>query len=94
VLGGSDAPYGPLNPWVSIASAIRRQCPSGAVLGAAEALDPEAALRLLRTGGSIRAGEPVDRCLINPDWLKRAISTSDPDPIALTLVGGKAVYVR
>lgn len=94
LLGGSDAPYGPLNPWIAIAAAIHRKCPSGAVLGAEEALDPQTALRLFRTGGTIQPGAPGDCCLVDADWREQLADTIAPDPVALTLVGGKPVYVR
>lgn len=41
----SDAPYGPVDPWPVMAAAVHRRTASGRVLGAAERLDPEAALR-------------------------------------------------
>ena len=94
LLGGSDAPYGPLNPWIAIAAAVRRRCPSGAVLGASEALDPQTALGLFRTGDAIRPGAPGDCCLVDADWREQLADTIAPDPVALTLVGGKPVYVR
>ncbi|MDP3676687.1 MAG: amidohydrolase family protein [Novosphingobium sp.] len=94
LLGGSDAPYGPANPWTAIASAVRRKCTSGEVLGPREALDPQQALGLFRTGGAIRAGAPADCCLIDHDWRERVADTIAPDPVALTLIDGEPVYAR
>lgn len=94
LLGGSDAPYGPLNPWIAIAAAIRRKCPSGAVLGADEALDPQAALRLFRSGATIQPGAPADCCLVDSDWEEQLVRSIAPDPVALTLVGGRPVHIR
>lgn len=94
LLGGSDAPYGPANPWIAIASAVRRKCPSGEVLGPHEALAPPAALRLFRTGGAIHVGAPADCCLVERDWPERVGDTGAPDPVALTLIAGQPAYVR
>src|SRR5690606_17919951 len=43
---GSDAPYGPLNPWEIIRAACDRRTGGGRQIGAAEALHPAQALGL------------------------------------------------
>jgi predicted amidohydrolase YtcJ len=48
VLAGSDAPYGDPDPWVGVAAAVDRRTAGGRALGAGEALDLAAALRLYR----------------------------------------------
>jgi predicted amidohydrolase YtcJ len=70
--GGSDAPFGELNPWAAMAAAVNR--PPG--FGAGEALSPEAALGLFLghpddPGGAARrvaAGAPADLCLLDRGW--------------------------
>ena len=64
------------------------------MLGASEALDPQTALGLFRTGGTIRPGARADCCLVDADWREQLAGTIAPDPVALTLVGGKPVYIR
>lgn len=72
VAGSSDAPYGPLDPWIGMATSIDRKAPSGAVVGALEGLTPRDALdRYLSPlddpGGPVRrvaVGGPADLCLL------------------------------
>lgn len=94
LLGGSDAPYGPLNPWIAIRAAIARRCASGTVLGADEALSSDAVLRLFCSGGRLHPGAPADCCLVDPDWREQLGDSDDPAPVALTLVGGTPVFCR
>lgn len=76
--GSSDAPFGDPSPWLAMNAAVRRQAPSGTVLGAAEALSPEDALALfmgnLRTPGGpprrIDVGVLADLCLLDRPWAK------------------------
>ncbi len=73
VAGGTDAPYGPTDPWRAMAAAVDRRTPSGAVLGADEGLDPARALGLFLgtaadPGGPARRiepGAPGDLCLLD-----------------------------
>ena len=73
VAGGTDAPYGPTDPWRAMAAAVDRRTPSGAVLGADEGLDPDRALGLFLgtaadPGGPsrrIEPGAPGDLCLLD-----------------------------
>ncbi len=73
---GSDAPYGDPDPWRAFDAALRRTSRAGHVLGAGEALDPAAALRLfgshpLRPGGECRqveAGAMADLCVLDRPW--------------------------
>lgn len=92
LLAGSDAPYGPVNPWEIIRAACTRQTAAGASLGRSEALAPEAALALhLPPGGPDPAhGAPADLVILRPD----ARMGADPDPVAHTLIGGTPVYSR
>jgi predicted amidohydrolase YtcJ len=68
---GTDAPFGPPDPWAAVASAVRRITPGRAVLGAGERLAPWAALRLF-LGHAARPWHPrrvvvgatADLCLL------------------------------
>lgn len=73
--GGSDAPFGGSNPWISMAGAVTRMTSAGAQIGAAEALTPEQALTLylaapeaLRRVRRVEVGAPADLCLLDRDW--------------------------
>ncbi|MEU9291180.1 amidohydrolase family protein [Streptomyces sp. NPDC048275] len=69
----SDAPYGPLAPWIVIAAAVHRTTPLGGVLTPEETLTPAAALDaylgpLENPGGPprrVRSGEPADLVLLH-----------------------------
>lgn len=73
---GSDAPYGDIDPWRAMDAALRRTSRAGRVLGADEALDPAAVLRLygshpLHPGGpcrSLAAGAVADLCVLDRPW--------------------------
>lgn len=74
--GGSDAPFGSVNPWLAMAAATTRKTNNGKEIGASEALRPEAALGLYTScpehPGVIQrrvgAHEPADLCLLNTSW--------------------------
>lgn len=96
---GSDAPFGPLDPWDALEAATERRTPSGAVLGPAERLDGPAALALL-TGRPdapwvprrVEPGQPADLCLVDrppaPPW-----EAGRPEVLA-TVVAGALAYRR
>jgi len=88
IYAGSDAPYGPLNPWITIRAAMFRKTSSGAVLGGEEALTKDRALSLFSSAGSIRQGEIADCCLIDADWTQHLLETDDPNPVLVALIGG------
>jgi predicted amidohydrolase YtcJ len=73
--GGSDAPFGGTDPWVSMAAAVTRTTPAGATIGPAEALTPEQALDLylaapeaLGEQRRVEIGAPADLCLLDRRW--------------------------
>lgn len=73
--GGSDAPFGGTDPWASMAAAVSRRTPSGAMIGAAEALTPEQALGLylaapeaLDHRRGVEVGATADLCLLDRNW--------------------------
>jgi predicted amidohydrolase YtcJ len=97
VAAGSDAPFGPLDPWVAIQAAVDRRTQSGSTVGPGERLSPATA-RSLFSGradrpGDLRrvaVGEPGDLCLIGGH-----ASTSAPGTTVLaTVVDGTVIYER
>jgi predicted amidohydrolase YtcJ len=71
VAGSSDMPFGPLDPWQAIVTAVGRRSPSGAAIGLHEAVDAATALRLYLgraddpgTPRRVTAGEPADLCVL------------------------------
>jgi predicted amidohydrolase YtcJ len=74
VLASSDAPYGPVDPWLCMATAVERRTASGHLLGEAERVSPEQALSgYLRSEPrapirQIVAGAPASLCLLDRSW--------------------------
>lgn len=71
VAAGTDAPFGPADPWAVVAAAVARRTRSGALLGPGEALSPGAALGLfLGAPGApgrrrrVVPGAPADLCVL------------------------------
>jgi predicted amidohydrolase YtcJ len=96
--GGSDAPYGSADPWYAMAAAVSRAAPSGAVIGADEALTPEEALALyladpldLARQRRIAPGEPADLCLLGRSWAS-ARTRLDSGDVAVTIAGGRLIH--
>lgn len=88
MLGGSDAPYGDINPWVGLRAALDRKTREGAVIGAGEAVDRSAALSLYRSTELV-VGAPAD--LILYEWPE---DRGQPDTVGLTMIGGTIVWQR
>jgi predicted amidohydrolase YtcJ len=99
VAAGTDAPFGALDPWSAIATAIDRRTATGTPLGPGESLAPAQALRLFLgtakdPGGPPRLvtpGEPADLCLLDrslPDALRRPRAAH----VRVTIAGGAVVY--
>lgn len=84
----SDAPYTSANPWRAMQAAVDRRTPSGAVIGAGEAVAPEQAYELmtddLRLPGRLKrrveVGAPADLCLLPAPWaaLRQRLSQVEP----------------
>ncbi|MBC2667658.1 amidohydrolase family protein [Novosphingobium piscinae] len=97
---GSDAPYGPLDPWAAMRAAVERRTAAGTPFGPAEALTPEAALALfladprdLGRQRRIAVGEPADCCLLDRPW-QQARSRLEAGLVRGTIVGGALRFVR
>lgn len=89
VLAGSDAPYALPNPWIAIRAAMLRQTPSGAIIGAQEALSAEQALALFSPDCPITIGAPADYCLIDPDWPTLLMQEDGFNPVIMTVIKGQ-----
>lgn len=95
---GSDAPYGPEDPWTAIRAAVQRRTSTGQPLGMAESLNPEAALALftssLRTPGTppgpLAVGDPADLCLLAVPW-RQAREELTAELVRATVVNGQPV---
>lgn len=98
--GGSDAPYGSADPWKSMAAAISRRTPGGAVIGPDEALTPEDALALYLADPAdfsrqrrIAIGATADLCLLDRPWAE-VQARFDKNDVRLVIAGGKLIHQR
>lgn len=95
---GSDAPFGPADPWLAMQAAVDRRTADGAVLGPDEGLTPEQAVALFTgpahdPGGPSRRvapGAPADLCLLAVPWVE-ARRRLTADYVAATIVAGALV---
>ncbi len=99
VVASSDAPYGPLNPWLCMAAAVSRRCVDGSVLNAAEAVPPATALSGYLSAAQMPGGPPREITPGSPAdlvLLDRPISHAYSDLSAVkaraTLIAGQLVY--
>ncbi|MGZ4729477.1 MAG: amidohydrolase family protein [Acidimicrobiales bacterium] len=96
VAAGTDAPFGRPDPWQLIGAAVTRRAPSGAILGAAERLDPPAALDLLlrpgaRPGAAARrvaVGRAADLCVLSGSRAE-ALGAPTDVRVARVIIGGR-----
>ena len=95
----SDAPYGPLNPWQVMQSAVARRTAGGAVVGARDCVSPEQALagylsKPLAPGATVRkvaVGERADLCLLSQPW-QQVRGDLALALVVFTMVAGELVY--
>ncbi len=98
---GTDAPFGHPDPWAAMAAAVTRRTASGKVIGAGEALSPEAALALFliplgEPGGAPRRvteGAIADLCLLDRPWqdARRDLAAVR---VRMTIKDGRVVWTR
>jgi predicted amidohydrolase YtcJ len=88
VAGGTDAPYGPADPWLSIATAVGRATSGGAVLGAGERISPAEALGLFTAGREVGIGRRADLCVLRVPRRALATTPMTSELVAVTLIGG------
>ncbi len=99
VAGSTDAPYTSPDPWRAMRAAVSRQAPSGAVVGAAEAVSPTRALELFLgdlhdPAGPPRAvvvGAPADLCLLSRSRAA-VLARLRADDVVATLCAGRIVH--
>lgn len=98
--GGSDAPYGDADPWKSIAAAVNRRTPSGAMIGPDERLTPEAALALYLADPAdfsrqraVSVGAMADLCLMDRPW-SEVRARLDRSDVRMVIAGGNLVHQR
>jgi len=97
--GGTDAPFGNLNPWLAIRSAINRRTKSGAVLGRTERLGRQRALELFLTTPERPGGQPrrvtvsgaADLCVLDAP-LSEVLADPSSDHVVATIVQGEVIF--
>jgi predicted amidohydrolase YtcJ len=101
--GGTDAPFGDPDPWRAMQAAVARRTGTaavpGAVLGAAERLEPEEALALFTSDAEAPGGPPrriavgarADLCLLDRPWSAARAALSRAR-VHATIVGGSVVW--
>jgi predicted amidohydrolase YtcJ len=99
--GGTDAPFGDLDPWAAMRAAVERRSRSGRVLGGDEALSPERALALFlsppsapgRSPSTLAVGARADLCLLDLPW-NRVREDLSSEHVRMTWVGGERIHSR
>jgi predicted amidohydrolase YtcJ len=97
VAAGTDAPFGPADPWRCIAAAMTRRTAVGTVLGRSEQVSGGHALRLfLADPGNVRhtrtvaPGQPSDMCILRQP-LCLVLANPSAAAVRATIVGGRVV---
>jgi predicted amidohydrolase YtcJ len=93
---GTDAPFGPMDPWLSVWSACERLTAGGRSIAADEAVALDTAIRLFTgepaaPGRSrrIAVGQPGDLCLLADGSVPRP---GQPGSVVATVVAGRVVH--
>lgn len=94
---GTDAPFGPADPWRCIAAAMTRRTAAGTVLRSSERVPGAHALRLfladpqdLRQTRAVRPGQPSDLCILR--WpLRSVLAHPSAEAVLATVVGGRVI---
>jgi predicted amidohydrolase YtcJ len=98
VAASSDAPYGGLDPWAAMRTAVARRTRAGRVLNEGERVSGAVALALYL--GSARhpdrprrvaCGEPADLCILRAP-LAEALHSPARELVAATLVAGRVAF--
>jgi predicted amidohydrolase YtcJ len=95
VAAGTDAPFGPADPWRCVAAAVARRTPAGRVLGPTERLSPVRALRLFLTAPDdpgrlrhVRPGQPGDLCVLRTP-LRPFLARPTADGVRAGIIGAQ-----
>nr|WP_087574855.1 amidohydrolase family protein [Sphingomonas sp. CDS-1] len=99
VAGSSDGPYGDLDPWLAMRTAMSRRTQSGAALLKQERISAASALNLYlappqAAGGAPRRltlGQPGDLCVLVPDG-EGDLARPDRRNVAATIMDGWITY--
>jgi len=97
--GGSDGPYGSIDPWASMRAAVSRKTRLGKIMAASECLQATEAFALFcgtlqqpAAGyGAVEAGMLADLCLMSQPW-SSVLKKLDSRDVRLTLCRGKIIY--
>ena len=91
----SDAPYGPLDPWQTLAASVQRRTSSGRAVNPSEAVELQTALGLFTSGpqggplrSQLQTGDPADLVVLDNDW----DSLLARPTVALTMVDGAPIH--
>jgi len=96
VAAGTDAPFGPADPWAAIITAVTRRTSGGRTVGAHEEVSLAAAVGLFAGRADLPGcprrlapGEPGDLCLLADGAVP---GPGRPDAVLATIVAGNVVY--
>ncbi|MDQ4421802.1 amidohydrolase family protein [Sphingobium sp. DEHP117] len=92
MLGGSDAPYGVLDPWIAMRAARDRLTAGGQTIGISQRISPERALKLY-CSGVIAPGRPADLILCNGTW-HEVLRDLTAERVDLTIIQGAVAFIR
>ena len=88
VLGSTDAPFGPADPWIGIRAATDRRTAGGHLVSVGEVVGPRAAVDLFTGTRRLRPGQPADVCILDGTWSE---VTARPS-VRATLIAGHQVH--
>lgn len=95
VAAGTDAPFGPADPWRCIGAAATRATPAGRVLGPAERVPAMRALQLfladardVRRKRSVAPGQPSDLCVLRQP-LGAVLARPSATAVLAAIIGGQ-----
>lgn len=101
VAAGTDVPFGPADPWVSIQAAADRRTRGGRRLGEREAVDAESALDLFLSDPHdlgrrrvVQPGAPADLCVLDRPFneLHDGLTTGSLPVVMTTIIDGRIVH--
>ncbi|HVB44908.1 MAG TPA: amidohydrolase family protein [Streptosporangiaceae bacterium] len=94
VAAGTDAPFGPSDPWHCVASAIARRTPAGVVLGPDERVSARRALSMFTAAAhdpaqarTVAPGQPGDLCVLRAP-LRTVLAAPAAGWVRATIIGG------
>lgn len=100
--GGTDAPFGPADPWLAVRAAVTRTTSGGNVLGLGERVDALTALGLFlgrpeapSVPRKVAPGQPADLCVLSeplPTALRRVVGGEGDPGVLATIVAGRTVH--